>query len=841
MAKNFFDQFDAAPTASPLDAALAAEGVKGPLADLARSIYTQESGGGKNTKTSNAGAVGGMQILPGTFQGVADKDWNINDPTQNARAGIRYLKQGYEAAGGDPALAGAFYYGGPSGLEKARRGVAVSDPRNPSAPNTLQYGAQVAARLPKEKGLIQRGVEAVIPSANAAEPNFFDQFDAPAASATPANGGAQGSWGPEQGSSNVLGRQLGLTLRAGTKGVLGLPGMVSDAATGVVNAGLDAYHDARAPELGELVTGKQKGFRFKTVNAALDNIMTGVGVAQPQNATERVVQDLTSAMSGTGGSVAAGKFLANSAAPVVAKVGEMVAAGPGMQTAAAALGSGAGGVVRENGGGAGAQTAANLAGAFLPSMTVAGGSAALRGLVRGGEEGRQTVNRNVKLFQDAAGTVPSVGQATEKGFPRAVESLLAKTPGSGGLMQRSAQAKSDAMAKSVTDTAEGLAPGGSAVKAGEAIESGVQSFKEGIKDIQTRLYETLDKHIKPGTPLDVSNTRKALAALNEGIPGAPNISEFFKNAKIKGIESALLADLDEALKAAAPVGSRSSLMNAAKPNVDEARLPYEAIKKLRTLVGKEIADNALMADVPRSKWTALYAALSEDLGTAAKQAGPEAEQSWRWANQFTNSQIGRLEDLSKIVGKDSPEKIFNAAMAGTKDGDTIIRRVVDAIPKENRKEIAAAVLKRMGQATAGNQNAVGDAFSSETFLTNVNKLSPEARNTLFGRLGVPGIPEKLNKLAEMSGNIRNGSKVFANPSGTAQALSLRDLGIGSAAALLTGNPLVAAGGFGAAGGANLLAKKMTDPKFVKWLGEETTISPALAPSAMNSLARWGER
>jgi len=159
-----------AAAVSPLDAALSAEGVSGPLADLARSIYTQESGAGKNTKTSNAGAVGGMQIKPGTFSGVADKDWDINDPTQNARAGIRYLKQGYEAAGGDPALAGAFYYGGPGGLEKARRGVAVSDPRNPNAPNTLQYGAQVAARLPKEKGVIQRGVEAVIPSANAAEP-----------------------------------------------------------------------------------------------------------------------------------------------------------------------------------------------------------------------------------------------------------------------------------------------------------------------------------------------------------------------------------------------------------------------------------------------------------------------------------------------------------------------------------------------------------------------------------------------------------------------------------------------------------------------------------------------
>lgn len=161
----------------PLESALSLEGVKGPLADVARSIYMQESGAGKNTKTSNRGAVGGMQILPGTFSGVADKDWDINDPTQNARAGIRYLKQGYEAAGGDPALAGAFYYGGPSGLEKARRGVAVSDPKNPNAPNTLQYGAQVAARLPGAKGATRPETsEQASPFANMSTDELLRQY-----------------------------------------------------------------------------------------------------------------------------------------------------------------------------------------------------------------------------------------------------------------------------------------------------------------------------------------------------------------------------------------------------------------------------------------------------------------------------------------------------------------------------------------------------------------------------------------------------------------------------------------------------------------------------------------
>lgn len=129
------------------EAALASEGVTGKLAEVARSIYMQESSGGKNTRTSNAGAMGGMQVVPTTFASVADKGWDINNPEHNARAGIRYLKEMDKLSGGDPALTAAGYYGGPGGMAKAKKGIAVSDPRNPNAPNTLEYGKQVAARL----------------------------------------------------------------------------------------------------------------------------------------------------------------------------------------------------------------------------------------------------------------------------------------------------------------------------------------------------------------------------------------------------------------------------------------------------------------------------------------------------------------------------------------------------------------------------------------------------------------------------------------------------------------------------------------------------------------------
>lgn len=146
---------------NPFEKALADEGLVGtPLESLARSIYMQESGGGRNTKTSNAGAVGGMQILPGTFQEVLPGG-DINDPYQNSVAGLRYIKKLSGMAGGDPSLVAAGYYGGPGGMQKAKQGVAVSDPRNPNAPTTLEYAKQVLSRT-DNKGNVSRGTPKAI-------------------------------------------------------------------------------------------------------------------------------------------------------------------------------------------------------------------------------------------------------------------------------------------------------------------------------------------------------------------------------------------------------------------------------------------------------------------------------------------------------------------------------------------------------------------------------------------------------------------------------------------------------------------------------------------------------
>ena len=371
--------WDAAPKASPLDVALATENVDPKLADIARSVYTQESGSGKNTKTSNAGAVGGMQIKPGTFSEVADKGWNINDPVQNARAGVRYLAKLYDQAGGDPALTAAGYYGGPGGLEKARKGIAVSDPRNPNAPTTLEYGKQVAGRV----------LDAVIPSANAATPKQEEWWAAAPVVDTKAATVKTSAEAPKKQESGLVEGATNLVRGVGhgiTQDIIGAPAQL---VRNLVPESVGRAVDALGNKLADL------GLPIARVNGAEDlNRQMREKEAEYQKDTE--------------GSVAAG----------VGRVGANLASvlGPGGAkaiTGGANLGKKI--VYNLGGTGATAQRAAGLAGASAGSGALSAGTGALFTPVT--EEGDYGQNKLAQI--QTTGLVgfglPAVGAAAGAG------------------------------------------------------------------------------------------------------------------------------------------------------------------------------------------------------------------------------------------------------------------------------------------------------------------------------------------------------------------------------------------------------------------------------------------
>lgn len=102
---------------------------------------------------------------------------------------------------------------------------------------------------------------------------------------------------------------------------------------------------------------------------ALSNLLS---LPTAATADERIASDIagttTNAMLGMG----AGRAIAQAASPVVAGVGRMLTANPGMQLASAAAAGGAGGYTRETGGNAGSQLAAALAAGVATPFAMGG-------------------------------------------------------------------------------------------------------------------------------------------------------------------------------------------------------------------------------------------------------------------------------------------------------------------------------------------------------------------------------------------------------------------------------------------------------------------------------------
>lgn len=127
---------------------------------------------------------------------------------------------------------------------------------------------------------------------------------------------------PEEDNTKEFARQLGLTARAGLTGVAGLPLMAGDALNILIN--------------------KITGTNLQMPSQVTQRAMTNIGIPEPQNKLERVVQDVSSGMAGVGGTAK----LAQAIAPTAVGTG-LLSENIGMQTAGAVGGATAAGAGRE--------------------------------------------------------------------------------------------------------------------------------------------------------------------------------------------------------------------------------------------------------------------------------------------------------------------------------------------------------------------------------------------------------------------------------------------------------------------------------------------------------------
>jgi hypothetical protein len=197
-------------------------------------------------------------------------------------------------------------------------------------------------------------------------------------------------------------------------------------------------------------------------------------------------------------------------------------------------------------------------------------------------------------------------------------------------------------------------------------------------------------------------------------------------------------------------------------------LPYEALRALRSNIGQQIDWNPFSSAGPTNGlYKAIYGAMGRDLDEGASAFGEDVAQQIRDNSSAYRSAASVRDSLAGIVNRaGGPEKVYSALFNSAKGGSTPLSAVLSNVDFQTRQLLAASALERMGRALPGAQNAAGDVFSADRFLTNWNNLAPQARTALFSSL--PGdYAASIDQLVANAGKLKAYGKVLAargNPS-----------------------------------------------------------------------------
>lgn len=508
----------------------------------------------------------------------------------------------------------------------------------------------------------------------------------------------------------------------------------------------------------------------------------------------------------------------------------------------------------------GADPAWSMVASMGPQALATGGPAAIRGAIRGGEKGRKEILARMEDF-DRAGVDPTVGLATGGRGAQAIESALSKTPGGAGVMARRIERIQEQMGDTANATRERISPVYGPAAAGDAIKQGITGYRQGQQDIYGRMLEQAEGMIPPGMTFPANAMLTRGAATLADVDGAPNVSRVL-NEPLGFTQKVVGALGDDAAPHPPQQVPSRVLRESGEPFMTElpgtpGGIPFEGLKGLRTRIGQiAYQDNPLTGDANSGAMRSLYAGAKSDLRNAGELADVErvargqqpgvARQLQRADKFYTQTQEVLKKTLEPIykAGDPASEKSYYRVEGDLRNSGRNASSVMASLPLEARRQTAATVVDRLGKAAPGQQNADGSQFSPQTFLTNWNRITPDAKSALF--LGIPnreGLRGKLDSLAKSAERIRDANKVYSNPSGTAQATNVVGAGVGLAsgmALIASGKPAAGLSTMGAVLGsmavANAGAQAMTNPKFVGWLAATSGMKPEGMKAHLRRLA-----
>ena len=206
------------------------------------------------------------------------------------------------------------------------------------------------------------------------------------------------------------------------------------------------------------------------------------------------------------------------------------------------------------------------------------------------------------------------------------------------------------------------------------------------------------------------------------------------------------------------------------------------------------------------------------------------------ASAFWKKRVETIDEvLDPLLGKKSPrsgEQILASLerLARPDSGDASrLRRMMEAMPREEAASVRATVINRMGRPTKGAAEKSEEAgFSFDTFLTNWNNMTPRARRTMFPGASI----EALDKLATVAAAAKRAGGAM-NSSNTAGALTVQLLISAPQVWLL--EPFTA---IGLTAGQYAAGHLLASPRFARYLaGAPAKATPAKQRAWAGGLSR----
>lgn len=512
-------------------------------------------------------------------------------------------------------------------------------------------------------------------------------------------------------------RQLGLTARAGITGAAGLPIMAGDALNTFLNMISGGIGKATGTEIP----------KFAMPSQSIQKVLTQAGLPEPATKTERVVQDVASAISGVAAPAAAVRGIDPNA------LTRFLSENVPLQAGAAVGGAGASAAGREYADvGAGGQAGLALLGGILAPGAAAGG----------GQAAGRAVKEIARPFTEA-GRETIVGKVLEQlaNAPKGLAQRLEEyKPTIGGYQPTTAQASRDVGLISAETAIRGLDTTGQfAAQASQANKARMTILDRMAKD-QDTVTQAITKRDEVTAPL----REAAFAASTQTPEQIQSATSLVVNKQIQDI---LNSD----------VGKRSTVQNAmkfAQDSISRANTVgslYEVRKDLRA------AAQGLL-----DKEGSAYSLANKELNTVIRAVDDVIDSSAPGYKDY----LAKYAQASKGIEKLEAAQTFRSKVLSTTPdpinvGDYMIsqpsfQRAIRATAKDTKlSEMQVRVLEKVGRdLDDGVLNRAGKVPGSDTFknLSTANVIGGIIGKQMFGE-----VPSAVNKAVAPLNWLYNGT------------------------------------------------------------------------------------